>query len=139
MRTKITELSKSIKCLVRKRLVANTPEEAVRQSLIRRMIVDLGYPKGLIAVEKQIESRRFDLVCYTQAMSPLLLVECKAEKFGDAAEAQAFGYNATIKAPFICLASLNEVKLLWHEKSGKIASVPFLPTFAELYAISQRV
>lgn len=102
------------------------------------MIVDLGYPKGLIAVEKQIGSRRFDLVCYTQAMLPLLLVECKAEKFGDAAEAQAFGYNATIQAPFICLASLNEVKLLWQEP-GKVASVPFLPTYAELYAISQRV
>ena len=131
-------MSKSIKCLVRGRLVANTPEEAVRQSLIRRMIVDLGFPKGLIAVEKQIGSRRFDLVCYTQGMLPLLLVECKAEKFGDAAASQAFGYNATVKAPFVCLASLKEIKLLWQEQ-GKIVSVPFLPTYAELYANSKRM
>lgn len=102
------------------------------------MISELGYPKSLISVEKRVGSRRFDLVCYTQTGLPLLLVECKAVELSEAAQNQAVGYNAVIKAPFICLACPTGVKTLWHE-GGRIASVPFLPKFIELYAFSQRI
>jgi hypothetical protein len=126
------------KCLIRKRLVAATPEEAVRQGLLQKMIGELGYPKGLISVEKKIGSRRYDIVCYTSAVKPLLLIECKAIALNEAAENQAFGYNDTVRAPFICLASKTVVKTLWQEK-GKIVSVPFLPAYAELYEFSRRL
>ena len=124
-------MSKYSKCLIRKRLVANTPEERVRQSLLEKMIHSLGFPKGLISIEKGIGARRYDLVCYTRSMTPLLLVECKATPLNDAVVQQAFGYNATLKAPFICLSSPTETKTLWQEK-GKIAAVPFLPMYSEL-------
>jgi hypothetical protein len=138
VKTVTTDWSKFSRCLIRKRWVADTPEERVRQNLIQKMIGELGYPKGLISVEKKIGERRYDLVCYTKSMQPLLLVECKAEKIDEAAENQAVGYNASLKAPFICLASPTEIKTLWQERE-KIGSVPFLPTYSELYDFSRRI
>lgn len=126
------------KCLIRKRLVANTPEEAVRQSLIQKMIESLGFPKGLISVEQKIGSRRYDLVCYSKEMSPLLLVECKAGTLDDAAVSQAFGYNDVVKAPFVCLVNAKETITFWHEQDRTL-SVPFLPYFKDLYEISRRL
>jgi len=124
--------------------VKATPEEEVRQKLIQRMISELGFPKGLIGVEKDLASlvekmdvdpnRRIDLICYTpvkEKIVPLLIAECKAQGIGKDAENQVLGYNEAIGAPFICLANAKEVKTLWREP-GKIASVPFLPTYAQL-------
>jgi hypothetical protein len=119
-------------------MVANTPEERVRQSFLRRMIQDLGFHKGLISIEKGIGQRRYDLVCYSQAMTPLVLIECKAVKLDDTAIRQAFGYNGTVKAPFVCLVSPFETKTFWQEQD-QIASVDFLPVYNELYGISKRL
>lgn len=124
-------------CFIRNRQVTETPEERVRQELLRKMVHELGFPKGLISVEKSLGHRRYDVVCYTPEMTPLLLVECKAIALTESAESQAFGYNATIKAPFICLVSPTEIKTLWQE-TGRIASVSFLPTYKDLYEISRR-
>ena len=135
-------------CPIRAKWVAAAPEEIVRQKLIQKMISELGFPKGLIAVEKEIASmpnrssgfdpkRRLDLVCYAAVKGdpvPLLLAECKAVSLNEAAARQAFGYNAAIGAPFVCLASPLEIKTLWVEK-GEIASVPFLPAYSELVKV----
>lgn len=102
------------------------------------MIDELGFPKGLISVEKGLGGRRTDIVCYTKEMRPLLLIECKAGELGMAAASQAFGYNDTIKAPFICLANSEEIKTFWQEQD-QIASVPFLPPYIELYARVQEI
>ncbi len=128
--------SRSINCLIRNRPVAHTPEEEVRQRLLEKMVGELGFPKGLIVVEKGIGFRRFDIVCYSQEMSPLLLIECKAEKIDEGAIRQAMGYNETIRAPFICLASHLEIKTIWVEK-GSVISVPFLPFYREMKAASK--
>ncbi len=101
------------------------------------MIEDLGFPKGLISVEKKLGSRRYDLVCFTKEMTPLLLVECKAGLLKNSAARQVFGYNYRIKAPFVALANEKEIQTFWHGKSG-LESVPFLPRFSELYEISRR-
>lgn len=133
---RITDSSKFSKCLIRNRWVVHTPEEGVRQWLLTKMVCELGFPKGLISVEKKIGNRRYDIVVFTKFLAPLLLVECKADRL-NGAENQAFGYNDSIKAPFICLASSNEIKTQWLEQ-GRIMSVPFLPMYQELYDISRR-
>lgn len=101
------------------------------------MIFDLGFPKGLISVEKKVGTRRYDLVCFTKEMKPLVLIECKAGPIERKAAAQAFGYNDEIQAPFVSLVNQNEVRTFWHGKDGP-ESVPFLPTFKELYENSKR-
>jgi len=127
---------------IRRRMVAATPEEQVRQSLLQLMIRDLGYPKSLIAVEKELGThrRRFDIVCYSAGIHeliPLLIVECKALDCSDAAREQAFGYNAVIGAPFVCIAGKTEIHTLWLN-GDRIASAPFLPPYHELLAIVKR-
>ena len=116
---------------VRSIWVSSTKEELVRQKLIAEMIQELGYPKGLMAVEKWIESRRFDLVVYSTAVKPVLLVECKAIPINDSAIRQAFGYNHSIKAPFICLVNDTSRYTYWKVRE-EIQSVPFLPSYHEL-------
>lgn len=95
------------------------------------MTAELGYPKGLISVEKKVGERRYDLVCFLPSGKALLLVECKAVPIQRMAERQAFGYNAAIKAPFICLANETEIKTLWLENE-EVKFVPFLPSYEQL-------
>lgn len=114
-----------------------TPEEQVRQNLLRIMVEELGYPKGLISVERKIAFRRYDIVCYSTAMKPLLLIECKAEDPDEGAIDQALGYNFWLQAPFIGLAGPRKILTLWKEEE-KWGSVPFLPRYEELCRFSER-
>lgn len=105
---------------IRSKWVRLSPEEVIRQGLICRMVDELGYPKHLIAVEKelvklphlrlvpsaQIPKRRADLIVFSPAsLEPLLLVECKAVELNDTFAKQVIGYNAFVKAPYIALAN----------------------------------
>jgi hypothetical protein len=128
---------KSSKCFIRGRIIDLTPEERVRQALLRKMVEVLGFPKGLISVERAIQQeRRTDIVCYTKEMRPLLLIECKAGAIGERAVNQAIGYNDQVKAPFICLANAQGETTHWFEGKER-KSIPFLPQFKELYAFFQ--
>jgi len=115
-----------------------TPEERVRQKLLSRMLGPLGYPRGHLAVEKDLfpskNLRRIDVVCFypvKDCLKLLLLIECKAKGIPLAAENQLFGYNADLGAPFVCLVTDAEVKMFWQE-SGVRKSIPFLPPYREL-------
>lgn len=67
---------------VRKRWVALTPEEHVRQYLLQYLTRRMNYPASLISVEKKIDvggmPRRFDIVVYGRQHEPWLMAECKA-------------------------------------------------------------
>ena len=118
---------------IRKCAVANTPEELVRQSLLLQMIGPLGFPKGLISVEASIAcGRRADIIAYNHQHLPLLLIECKAEAVDEEVVfRQAFGYNASIGAPFWAIAHSLGVRLFWMEGST-LKSIPFLPPYSQL-------
>ncbi|MBI5272355.1 MAG: type I restriction enzyme HsdR N-terminal domain-containing protein [Chlamydiia bacterium] len=124
---------------VRQQRVAARPEELVRQNLLERMIGSLGFPRGLIAVERSVGShlgsdRRFDLLCYAvqgSMLRPLLMIECKAAMWDEKAQSQVFGYNESVAAPFVALACESAVKTFWRE-GKRIASAPFLPSYAQL-------
>jgi hypothetical protein len=111
-------------CLIRKVPVAATPEEQVRQALLKFMIESGGYPRGLIGVElslsalphliesqSKLPKRRADVIVFSQSTHlPLILVECKAVPLNEATIRQAIGYNLFVKAPYIILANEKEVK-----------------------------
>ena len=68
---------------VRRLWVSLTPEEHVRQLLLRYLIDEMAYPASLIAVERALPflhtSLRFDLVVFHRTNhKPWLLAECKA-------------------------------------------------------------
>ena len=125
--------------------VCSTPEERVRQKWILAMTQSLGYPRGLLAVEKSIKnvsqkqnfggpSRRVDILCFTpggDGLRPLLIVECKAQDEGEIPDAQVEGYNFSVGAPFVCVIQGDNAKTFWSE-GGKVTSVPFLPQYIDL-------
>lgn len=41
-------------------------------------------------------------------LTPLMLVECKADKLDDASIRQLVGYNQFVRAPYLCLVSSKE-------------------------------
>ena len=67
---------------LRKKYVALTPEEWVRQHFINYLIGFLGYPPGLIKTEASFRLhgmlRRADILVHDRAGEPVLIVECKA-------------------------------------------------------------
>jgi hypothetical protein len=126
---------------IRCKKVAGTPEERVRQALLRQMLDFLSFPKGLISVEKKLGTslRRVDIVVYRKVegdLIPLLLVECKASPVDEeAAFRQAAGYRALVAdkmyAPFWCLAHASGIRTFWLEGNEQ-HSVPFLPPYPQL-------
>jgi len=66
----------------RKKYVALTPEEWVRQHLINYLNRDKGYPLGLMKIEKEFKynklSKRADIVVCNRSGAPLLMAECKS-------------------------------------------------------------
>ncbi len=67
---------------IRKKYIALTPEEWVRQHMIKYLTKEKKYPSGLFAIETGLKynklQKRTDLVVYKRDGLPLLLVECKA-------------------------------------------------------------
>ena len=91
---------------VRRRWVALTPEEGVRQRLLADLLA-LGYPAGLLAVERGVpyggRTWRADVVAYGRDQRPALLAECKAPgvPIAQATFDQLARYNAVLDAPVL--------------------------------------
>ena len=96
---------------VRRRWVALTPEEWVRQNFVGYMVNHLGYPQPLVANEPALRlnglSRRCDTVVYDRNLHPLVLVEYKApsveitQKVFD----QIARYNIVMGAPYLVVSN----------------------------------
>ena len=134
-------------CPVRKIEVQKTPEEIVRQKLVISMLSELGYPQSLLVVEKKLSqlpsiqsvqkkrpNRRIDILCYASlsTLEPLLLIECKANRFGAKELRQLLGYNYFIGARFVALCSDQKVSLV--SQDGQELFNHF-PLFSNLLAL----
>lgn len=97
--------------IIRKKWYILQPEEWVRQHVIWYLIEEKGYPASLIAVEKSLQvnqlNKRFDIVLYGDAGTPLIIVECKAPeiKIGEDTLHQALRYNSVIRAPYLIITN----------------------------------
>lgn len=96
---------------VRRQWVALTPEEWVRQQTIVLLHGSYGYPLELMQVESKIAlnsmTRRCDIVVYSTAGTPAMIVECKrpevplTQKVCD----QACRYNTVLHVPYLLLTN----------------------------------
>jgi hypothetical protein len=117
----------------RRRHVLLTPEEWVRQHLIRFLVDHRGYPEALVAVEREIEvcglRRRFDVVCYDRQSSPYLIVECKAPTvpLSPATFDQVFSYNLSLSARYAAVT--NGLVHFCGEVAGGFRLLPGIPFF----------
>lgn len=69
---------------LRRKYVALTPEEWVRQHFVGYLTGVLGYPPGLIRIEASFRLhsmlRRADILIHDRAGEPVMIVECKAQQ-----------------------------------------------------------
>ena len=113
-------------CLIRKRYVALTPEEEVRQHTVFLLNNNFHYPLTRFSLEAQISlgqlTRRFDIVIYDKDRKPFMLVECKAPSVtvNEKTVQQATAYNIVLKAKYILLTNGKTTILLRNTSKGYV-------------------
>jgi hypothetical protein len=124
---------------VRRRYVLATPEEGVRQAVLRYLIDILRVPVNLIGVEFSLTTidpgnlRRVDIVVWRPGqnlLTPWLLVECKAKgiNINDEVAFQAADYLRKIPCQFVMLTNGSVNRYL--QRDGENYSlVPGIPYF----------
>ena len=116
---------------LRRKWVAFTPEEHVRQLLISYLSVMAAYPVAFMATEKEVRlhqlRRRFDLLVYNRNHQPWMLAECKEPGVAltDNTLHQLLAYHSQIPCRFwlltngiqtYCADSADPNKIVWlHE------------------------
>ncbi|MBD0725277.1 restriction endonuclease subunit R [Flavobacterium sp. L1I52] len=96
---------------IRKKFIILTPEEWVRQHVVRFLLEEKQYPKSLINVEKVLLvnglRKRYDVVVFNPDGSIHILVECKAPevKITQSAFDQIARYNMTMKSSFLMVSN----------------------------------
>lgn len=111
LRVRRVEDAMQVYDVVRRRYVALTPEEWVRQHFLHFLIYVKGYPGGRMAVEKSLslngKTRRADIVFYSSEMKPDIIVECKASSVAITQEVmdQAVEYHMSLGGRIICLTN----------------------------------
>jgi hypothetical protein len=92
---------------VRRKFVALTSEEWVRQHILHYLLYDKKYPRSLIAVERGIElnglQKRFDVVVFANDGLPKMIIECKApeEPLNDKVFEQIARYNLSLRVNYL--------------------------------------
>lgn len=126
-------------CPFRRKYVAATPEEAVRQTFLQALVQQFGYPQSLIGVEVQIAvgagvEKRCDAVVYSNSLQPLMLLEFKAEHVALTAEVldQAAVYNTTVHAPYLILANGKQTVVAHIDNDKQITFLDHIPSWNQL-------
>ena len=125
--------------IARKKYVALTPEEWVRQHVVHYLHHTLEYPIELIQVEGSITfnkmPKRCDIIVYNASMKPLLLVECKKpevqlqQKTFD----QAMIYNMVLNVPYILITNgLQNACFSYDKTAGQVVFHNGIPDWETL-------
>lgn len=123
---------------VRRRWVALTPEEEVRQLTILMLHEHYGYPFELMQVEGAISlngmTRRCDIVVHDADGRPQIIVECKrpdvalTQKVCD----QACRYNTVLRVPLLLLTNGNQVVIAAVDPAaGTLKQLADLPSYVK--------
>ena len=96
---------------LRRKYVALTPEEWVRQHFVHFLIEHKGYPAGLMANEIQIRlngtKKRCDTVLYDRSLTPRMIVEYKAPdvEITQAVFDQITRYNMVLRVEYLVVTN----------------------------------
>lgn len=95
----------------RKKYVALTPEEWVRQNFINYLVKQLEYPGALMSIEKEIKlgelRKRCDVVIYSREAEPWMIVECKEMglPLGTSVLEQIVRYHMALPVPYLVITN----------------------------------
>jgi hypothetical protein len=108
--------------IIRKRYVAFTPEEEVRQKLISILINDYHYPITRFSLEAEIKvgqtKRRYDVLVMDKELKPFMVIECKRKEVEINEEVinQITAYNLSLLAPYLLIS--NSITTILLHKQG---------------------
>jgi|UniRef100_UPI004047A437 hypothetical protein len=97
--------------ILRKKYFVLTPEEWVRQHIVKYLLNEKKYPSGLIALEKQLtvnnQKKRTDILVFNQMGLPHLIVECKAPHIPITQDTfdQIARYNLKLNASYLMVSN----------------------------------
>ncbi|MDR1920028.1 MAG: type I restriction enzyme HsdR N-terminal domain-containing protein [Tannerellaceae bacterium] len=96
---------------LRRKYVALTPEEWVRQHFVNYLLTEKHYPKELLGNEISLRlnatTKRCDTIVYNRFLDPLMIVEYKASDVAikRAVFDQISRYNASLKVRFLTVSN----------------------------------
>lgn len=122
---------------LRRRFVALTPEEEVRQKVLYLLVEHLKVPAGLLAVEYSVKvngmDKRADAVVFGAEGQPLMIVECKAASvtLTEAVLDQAVRYHSALKPKFLLLTN-GTATYCFKAEGQALVPLDHLPDYAEM-------
>lgn len=130
----------------RQRLIYKTPEETIRQQVLRYLVDIVGVPQNMIQVEMLLSKygvksiRRADIIVERfnktdGSITPLAVVECKAPGIliGESAVTQAVDYADTLATDYIILTNGNDLIIAKYEtESNQYVDLKEIPTYVEM-------
>lgn len=121
---------------LRRKYVALTPEEEVRQNTLYQLINALKVPQSLIAVEYALKmnslQKRCDIVVFTNEGKPVMIVECKAESvlIDQLVLEQAARYNFKLKVNYLWLTNgKSQYCCRINSENGQLEYLDFVPDY----------
>ena len=124
---------------LRKKYVALTPEEWVRQHFTHFLTDHKGYPKGLLANEIQLDlngtKKRCDTVLFNKDLSAGMIVEYKAPHIAitQAVFDQITRYNMVLKVDYLIVSNgINHYCCKIDYQSMSYSFLPDIPSYTDL-------
>jgi len=124
---------------VRRRFVLLTPEEWVRQHVVKYLETARQFPHALISIEKGFSrlrvKQRYDLLVYNRMGKPLMIVECKAPsvEIDQKSFDQASRYNQVHLAPYMLITNgRKHYCCRIHPETKQYTFLQGIPAFGEM-------
>ena len=124
---------------LRKKYVALTPEEWVRQHFTHFLTDHKGYPKGLLANEIQLDlngtKKRCDTILFNKDLSARMIVEYKAPHIAITQTVfdQITRYNMVLKVDYLIVSNgINHYCCKIDYQSMSYSFLPDIPSYTDL-------
>ncbi|MBT9483586.1 type I restriction enzyme HsdR N-terminal domain-containing protein [Sediminibacterium sp.] len=130
---KTVDQKPQIWCLVRKKWIAFTKEEWVRQNWLNYLIEVMKYPASLIAVEKEIHlgelKKRVDILVYKNS-APWILIECKEQDvtLSEQTIKQILSYQIVLQTGVLIVSNGNDTNA-FQINGAQIQQITQLPIY----------
>lgn len=128
---------------LRRRYVALTPEEEVRQRVLYLLVEHLKVPAGRLAVEYSLKvnglDKRADAVVFDATGRPLMIVECKAPtvSINVGVLEQAVRYHSALRPKYLLLSNGAAI-YCYHTEGTALQPMDHLPDYEEMVALRQK-
>jgi len=123
----------------RRRWVALTPEEWVRQNFVRYLTEEKHFPASLVAIERSLKMNqrdfRTDIVLFSKSGSPLVVVECKAPevKISQMVFDQIARYNLDLRVSYLIVTNgLTHYCCRFDQEQLSYTFLPEIPDYLDL-------